>query len=207
MLHRNIFHDAIAKETAVSIQRIEGFEGVAVEPERALNIGLGVAQAPLWAAFYATAGLGAAWWWSTAWTRAVPSLNLAALLAPEPTPPAEAYIEALDEAVCDLIETSQDEAAEAVEVVEAVHDSVEFAAETTVEAVEFAYEQVEEAIAEAHADTAAVVTEAPVVAAAQEAEPVELAAVEAPAAETVAVEAAEIPAFKPATKKAKPAQA
>ncbi len=143
----------------------EGFEGVAaVEPERALNIGLGVAAAPLWAAFYASAGLGAAWWWSTAWTRGMPNFNAATLLAPEPTPAAEAYIEAIDDAVCDLIETSQEHVeakAEEVEAVaEAVHESVEIAAETTVEAVEFAHEEVAEAIDEARVENAEPVLEA-----------------------------------------------
>ena len=137
----------------------EGFEGVAaIEPERALNIGVGVASAPLWAAFYASAGLGAAWWWTTAWTRAMPSFNPVALLAPERTPAAEAYIEAIDDAVCDLIETSQDEVeakAEEIEAVaEAVHESVEIAAETTVEAVEFAHEEVAEAIEEVRLENA-----------------------------------------------------
>ena len=155
----------------------EGFEGVAaIEPERALNIGVGVASAPLWAAFYASAGLGAAWWWTTAWTRAMPSFNPSALLASEPTPAAEAYIEAIDDAVCDLIETSQDEVeakAEEIEAVaEAVHESVEIAAETTVEAVEFAHEEVAEAIEEARADNAE-----------------DLTAAEAPAAEAVASDA------------------
>lgn len=142
----------------------EGFEGVAaVEPERALNIGMGVAAAPLWAAFYASAGLGAAWWWSTAWTRGMPNFNAATLLAPEPTPAAEAYIEAIDDAVCDLIETSQEhveaKAEEAEAVAEAVHESVEIAAETTVEAVEFAHEEVAEAIEEARVENAEPVLE------------------------------------------------
>ena len=127
----------------------EGLEAVTgIEPERALNIGVGAAAAPLWAAFYASAGLGAAWWWSTAWTRGAPAFDFAQLLAPEPQPAAEAYIEALDEAVCDIIETAQDEADAAVEIAEAVEDSVELAAETVVESVSYAVEQIEAAIAE-----------------------------------------------------------
>lgn len=184
----------------------EGFEGVAaVEPERALNIGMGVAAAPLWAAFYASAGLGAAWWWTMAWTRPTARLNVEALL--EPTPAAEALIEAVDETVSDLIEASHaDVAAKAYEVetvAEAVHESVEIAGETAVEAVEFAHAEVAEAIEEARADIAE-----------------DLTAAEAPAAETVASDApaaeiadapvaelaeiaptAEIRTFKPSKKK------
>ena len=184
----------------------EGFEGVAaVEPERALNIGMGVAAAPLWAAFYASAGLGAAWWWSMAWARPTARLNVEALL--EPTPAAEALIAAVDETVSDLIEASHaDVAAKAYEaetVAEAVHESVEIAGETAVEAVEFAHAEVAEAIEEARADIAE-----------------DLTAAEAPAAETVASDApaaeiadapvaelaeiaptAEIRTFKPSKKK------
>lgn len=184
----------------------EGFESVAaVEPERALNIGMGVAAAPLWAAFYASAGLGAAWWWTMAWTRPTARLNVEALL--EPTPAAEALIEAVDETVSDLIEASHaDVAAKAYEVetvAEAVHESVEIAGETAVEAVEFAHAEVAEAIEEARADIAE-----------------DLTAAEAPAAETVASDApaaeiadapvaelaeiaptAEIRTFKPSKKK------
>lgn len=191
----------------------EGFEGVAaIEPERALNIGVGVASAPLWAAFYASAGLGAAWWWTTAWTRAMPSFNADALQAPEPTPAAEADIEAVDDAVRDLIATSQDEvearAGQVEAVAEVVHESVEIAGETTAEAVEFAHEEVAEAIAEARADNADDLTtaEAPAV------EAVEAVASDAPAAEIADAPVAELaeiapPAgtksFKPSKKKTK----
>ncbi len=41
-----------------------------LEPERALNLGVGAAaSAPLWATFFAVASAGAAYWWMTAWTR------------------------------------------------------------------------------------------------------------------------------------------
>jgi len=158
----------------------KGFEAVAgIEPERALNIGVGIVQAPMWAAFYASAGFGAAWWWSTAWTRTLPNFDIAALLAPEPTPPAEAYIEALDDAVCDLIETSQDvveEKAEAqLELVEAVQESAEFASETTADAVTDAADAVVEAIPEPLIEAAPELVEAP-------AEPV----IETPATEAAA---------------------
>ena len=186
----------------------EGFEGVAaIEPERALNIGVGVASAPLWAAFYASAGLGAAWWWTTAWTRALPSFNPSALLTPEPTPAAEAYIEAIDDAVCDLIETSQDhveaKAEEAEAVAEAVHESVEIAAETTVEAVEFAHEEVAEAIEEARAENAEDLTtaEAPVAEAAVSDAPA-AEVIDAPVAELAEIApVAEVKSFKPSKKK------
>lgn len=186
----------------------EGFEGVAaIEPERALNIGVGVASAPLWAAFYATAGLGAAWWWTTAWTRAMPSFNVDTLLAPEPTPAAEAYIEAIDDAVCDLIETSQDEveakAYEAEAVAEAVHESVEIAAETTVEAVEFAHAEVAEAIEDARVENAEDLTTAEAPAAetiASDAPAAEVA--DAPVAELAEIApTAEVKRFKPSKKK------
>jgi hypothetical protein len=132
----------------------EGFEAVVgIEPERALNIGVGVAQAPLWAAFYASAGLGAAFWWSTAWTRAMPNFDFAALLAPEPSRPVEAYLEALDGAVCDLIETSEDKADEIQATVEAVQDSAELAYETATEAVTDAAEAAVEAIPEPLVET------------------------------------------------------
>lgn len=161
----------------------EGFEGVAVvEPERALNIGMGVAAAPLWAAFYASAGLGAAWWWSTAWTRPASRLNVEALL--EPTPVAEALIEAVDETVADLVESSQSDveagAYEVEAVVEAVHETVEIAGETAVEAVEFAHEEVAEAIEAARADLSA---------------------------ETEVAATTEIPSLKPSKKKAPKADA
>ena len=186
----------------------EGFEGVAaIEPERALNIGMGVASAPLWAAFYASAGLGAAWWWTTAWTRGMPTFNTSALLIPEPTPAVEAYIEAIDEAVADLIDTSRDEVdakAEAVEAVaEALHESVEIAAETTVEAVEFAHEEVAEAIDEAREDNAEDLTAA-------EAPRAEAPASDAPSAEVADAPVAEladiaplgeVKTFKPSKKK------
>ena len=186
----------------------EGFEGLAaVEPERALNIGMGVAAAPLWAAFYASAGLGAAWWWSMAWTRPTARLNVEALLAPEPAPAAEAFIEGIDETVSDLVETSEAEieakAYEVEAVAEAVHESVEIAGETAVEAVEFAHEEVAEAIEEARADIAEDLTAA-------EASYAEVPAFEAPAAEVVdtpvtelveIAPTAEIKTFKPSKKK------
>ena len=209
MLRRNINYDALAKETAVSFQ-YEGFEAVTgVEPERALNIGMGVASAPLWAAFYASAGLGAAWWWSTAWTRGLPTFDVKQLLAPEPRPAAEAYIEALDEAVCDLIETRQDEAAEVVEITQAVEESIELVAETTVENVSYAVEQVEEAVAEALtveplAAEPVVETVEEVVASVEEAvvAPAVAAVEELVAEPVVAAPAAEPKSFKPSKKKA-----
>lgn len=184
----------------------EGFEGVAtVEPERALNIGMGVAAAPLWAAFYASAGLGAAWWWTMAWTRPAARLNVEALL--EPTPAAEALIAAVDETVSDLIEASHaDVAAKAYEVetvAEAVHESVEIAGETAVEAVEFAHAEVAEAIEEARADIAEDLTaaEAPAAeAVASDAPAAEIA--DAPVAELAEIApTAEIKTFKPSKKK------
>lgn len=195
----------------MSFQPIQGFEGAAIEPERALNIGVGVAAAPLWAAFYASAGLGAAWWWSTAWTRAVPSFDVDKLLASEPTPAAEAYIEALDDAVCDLIETSEshveDAVEETVEVAEAVEESLELAQDTAIEnlrdvqdtAIEHlrdAQDDIQDAAIEARADADAAA--APLAFA-----PAQETAVVDPATVEPAVEPAiETPGFKPSKKKA-----
>ena len=120
--------------------------------ERALHIGLGVAQAPLWAAFYASAGIGAAWWWSTAWTRGVPSFDMAQLMAPEPATPVEAYIEALDDAVCDMIEGVEDEAEEVAERVEA---NLEVASEVVTDVDATLVEPVVDAIAEPRLDAVA----------------------------------------------------
>lgn len=146
------FYDAYAKESAVSFQ-YQGFEAATgIEPERVLNIGVGVAQAPLWAAFYASAGLGAAWWWSTAWTRAVPSLDFARLAEPESQPAVEAFLPAPEAAADEVIEAAREEAAEAVEIADTVEAgaeaSIEIAGETAVESVSYAVEQVEAAIAE-----------------------------------------------------------
>ena len=174
----------------MSFQPIQGFEGVAIEPERALNIGVGVAAAPLWAAFYATAGLGAAWWWSTAWTRTAPSFDLDAILAPEPAPAAQAYVEALDDAVCDLIETSQEEAEAAIEVAEAVEESLELAQDVAVEGLRDVQDDIQEAIALAAQTEAAA---EPLVAAAASDEVV---------AEPVVVESGDLPVEKPSKKKA-----
>lgn len=217
MLHCNMIYDAIAKETAVSFQPIQGFEGAAIEPERALNIGVGVAAAPLWAAFYATAGLGAAWWWSTAWTRAVPSFDVEKLLTPEPTPAAEAYIEALDDAVCDLIETSESNVEEAVEetvgAAEAIEESLELAQDSAIEnlrhaqdtAIEHlrdAQDEIQEAALEARAEAAA----APLAFAAAPELVADPATVE-PTVEPTAEPVAEKPEFKPSKKKAPKAEA
>jgi hypothetical protein len=40
-----------------------------IEPERAMRLGAAAAVAPLWAAFFAAAGVGVTYWWMTAWTR------------------------------------------------------------------------------------------------------------------------------------------
>jgi len=173
----------------------QGFEAVTgIEPERALNIGVGVAQAPLWAAFYASAGFGAAWWWSTAWTRSLPSFDFAALLAPEEPSALETYVEALDDAVCDLIETAHDDAVETVEIAEAVEEAVELAQDVAVENLRDAQDAVQEAaLAAVHTDVAA--------------EPLVAAASEDVVAEPVVLEpAAELPVEKPSKKKAPKAE-
>jgi hypothetical protein len=119
MLRRTIFDDAIAKEIAVGFQSFEDFEAVAgIEPERALNIGVGVAAAPLWAAFYASAGLGAAWWWTTAWTRAVPTLDVPAAPATEPEA-LEGVAETAQADVETVVQATAEPVVEAVEIVEA----------------------------------------------------------------------------------------
>ncbi len=43
--------------------------GPKIEPERALRLGAAAAVAPLWAAYFAAASTGMAYWWMTAWTR------------------------------------------------------------------------------------------------------------------------------------------
>lgn len=177
------------------------FESVAgIEPERALNIGVGVAQAPLWAAFYASAGLGAAWWWSTAWTRGAPAFDFQKLIAPEPQTAAEAYIEALDDAVCDLIETSHEDAVDTVELAEAVEESVELAQDVAVEGLRDAQDEFQDAVIEAIHTEASV---EPLAFAAAEDEAADLAAVEL-ASEAVAEEPVAEPSAPKASKKKAP---
>ena len=163
--------------------QFDKFEGVAgIEPERALNIGVGAAQAPLWAAFYASVGLGAAWWWSTAWTRALPAFRLDAEAASDAMILSAAP---LMEAAVDLVEAAQAEAEEALEAVEPVQTA---ALEQTPAVAEVAEEiaagpvGAAETLVEASADTIEALTDA-------SAEALVFAAdAEAPVAEPVTLE-------------------
>jgi hypothetical protein len=53
----------------MSFQDFTSLKTPRIEPERALRLGVGAAAFPLWAAFFAAAGAGAAYWWATSWTR------------------------------------------------------------------------------------------------------------------------------------------
>ncbi len=100
----------------MTIQSFDEFRiSPAIEPERALNIGVGLAAAPLWAGFFATAGAASAWWWTAAWTRGDLRMEAASFLPRA----AAAEMEAIDDAVCDMIEAAQEKvqpAAAATEV-------------------------------------------------------------------------------------------
>ena len=77
---------------------------------------------------------------------------MAQLMAPEAATPVEAYIEALDDAVCEMIEGVEDEAQEVVERVEA---NLEVASEAVTDVDATLAEPVAEAIAEPRLDTVA----------------------------------------------------
>lgn len=87
-----------------------------IEPERALRMGVGVAAAPLWAAFFAAAGAGVTYWWMTSWSRrpTVEPKSFAAepeeVMAHQPEPVAEP----IEERVADIVTDTLAVAPEAV---------------------------------------------------------------------------------------------
>jgi hypothetical protein len=62
----------------------------AVDPDRVMKLGVGLAAAPLWATYLTAASAGMAYWWMTAWTRREPTSFAPALRIPtfEPAPAA-----------------------------------------------------------------------------------------------------------------------
>ncbi|MGI9169131.1 MAG: hypothetical protein ACR2FH_03005 [Caulobacteraceae bacterium] len=84
--------------------------------EQAIRIPLGMAS-PLWLAFGAAAGVGAAWWWMTRWTQAVnleAALGAAPAAVSVPVPvPAVAETAPAVEPAADPLPTSRVEAAQA----------------------------------------------------------------------------------------------
>lgn len=132
-----------------------------IEPEKALRLGMGAAAAPLWAAYYAAAGAGVAYWAMTAWTRRALTgeaksfaiAQLPALEAPEAAveaaaaiePTAEAVVEPAIEAVAEVAQAAEAVAEIPVEIVPEPAQALETTAETldaaAVELVQPAIEQ------------------------------------------------------------------
>ncbi|MBS0297986.1 MAG: hypothetical protein JSR45_16910 [Proteobacteria bacterium] len=107
-----------------------------IEPEKALRLGMGAAATPLWAAYYAAAGAGVAYWAMTAWTRraltgeakSFAAAQPRALEAPEAAVEAAAIIEPAAEAVSEPVIEAAAEVAHTVEA--AIETPVEAALET-----------------------------------------------------------------------------
>jgi hypothetical protein len=61
-----------------------------IDTSRAMSLGLGVAAAPLWAAYFTAASAGVAYWWMTAWTRteakSFATISPFKAVAPKPAP-------------------------------------------------------------------------------------------------------------------------
>lgn len=141
----------------MSFQQTTPFRGAPIDAQRALNIGMGLSAGPLWAAFVASAGLGAAWWWSTAWTRSGKVERLASAplrLSLQPT--VEEAVEQSVDLVEEAIEAGAEvQAAAACDVVEAIDransdepDRLFAATATLNESVAAAVEIAEETLAE-----------------------------------------------------------
>ena len=107
-----------------------------IEPEKAFRLGMGAVAAPLWAAYYAAAGAGVAYWAMTAWTRGAllgeaKSFAVAeplALEAPEATVEAAAVAEPATQAVAEI-------ATEVAQASQAAEEQVQASAEPAAEAV------------------------------------------------------------------------
>lgn len=154
----------------MSFQQTTPFRGAPIDAERALNIGVGLAAAPLWGAFLASAGFGAAWWWTTAWTRServtrvTPAmLRLAQLNSVEETvgQSVRAVEEVLEtgaelqaEVACEIVDAveraNSDEPAEifpaTASLAEAVEHAVELAQETLAESGDATEDSIEIAV-------------------------------------------------------------
>ena len=77
-----------------------------IEPERALRLGAATAVAPLWAAYYATAGAGVAYWWMTAWTRRSEEKSFAPKALAKPVKIIAEIVEAPVEAAAEIVEAA-----------------------------------------------------------------------------------------------------
>ena len=80
------------------------------EPERAMRLGVAAAAAPIWAAYYAAASTGVAFWWMTAWTRQAEQKSFTNNVLPLPVKKAveivEAPVEASVEAAAEIVEAA-----------------------------------------------------------------------------------------------------
>ncbi|WP_269716729.1 helix-hairpin-helix domain-containing protein [Caulobacter sp. NIBR2454] len=129
------------------------------DAERALRFPIGVAS-PLWLTFGAAAGMGAAWWWMTAWTRmsilsaALEPTNLEAALAPQ-----MAAAEAVAQTTAAVVETSAEVVEEMAEPVTSAFEPVEEVSLDTLEAGDIAVETGAPPPAESFADESAEVVE------------------------------------------------
>ncbi|HEY3812628.1 MAG TPA: hypothetical protein VGL66_05345 [Caulobacteraceae bacterium] len=120
----------------MSAQQTTAFPfGAKIEPERALRLGAAAAIAPLWAAYFAAASTGVAYWWMTAWTRRGEQKTFAPkALAPVAQPVVE-VVEAPVETVVEAVEAAPKAiAAPKVEAVAAEKPVAKAAAPKTVSA-------------------------------------------------------------------------
>ena len=77
-----------------------------IEPERALRLGAAVAVAPLWAAYFAAASTGVAYWWMTSWTRRGEQKSFAPKALAKPVLTVVEAVEAPVEAVAEIVEAA-----------------------------------------------------------------------------------------------------
>jgi hypothetical protein len=113
MLRRNIFSriceiaDASPQEPAVSFQETTAFTLTPkFEPERALRLGAAAAAAPIWAAYFAAASTGVAFWWATAWTRRDEQKTFAAKALTQAVKTTVEVAEAPVQAAAEIVETA-----------------------------------------------------------------------------------------------------
>ena len=77
-----------------------------IEPERAMRLAAATAVAPLWAAYFAAASTGAAYWWMTAWTRRVEQKTFAPKALAQPVKTVVEIAEAPVLAVAEVVEAA-----------------------------------------------------------------------------------------------------